>query len=139
MKDGIQFTHDWFYSSEGNLRPEVAERIHNLNTRSIASPKISPSRYELTPQHPFLSAKQHLINNTTKGINNSKIAPESKNYLKTNRGKYNGYQDELLDENAVMSNHGRYFRIPDNVGNTATHEMAHTSQTIGRADKGKMG
>lgn len=137
--EGMNFVKDWLYDPNGNLRKEVADRIHNLNPRSTTSPYITPSRYEINAQNPLVSTKNHLVQTTTKGVKNSLVTPGNKEFLKEYRGTFHGLNDWTPDETVVVASHSRYARKPVEVGQTSTHETAHAIQSLGRSRPGAEG
>ena len=133
FKEGLDFTKKWYYPDDITMRPEVKSRIIALEPNIE---NVDKSRYltGLYDGNPLFNVKNKLIKEGDEQF--SSLSKEAQQYIIENKGKIAGVN--MGDESITLRNHGVYYYPPEEIGNTAAHELAHSAQELGSLSfKGK--
>jgi hypothetical protein len=135
---GDDFVTQWVYDQNGQIRPEVVDRMYDLD----------PSRYDKwrfqvddnstlgNPDNIFHRAPTMLVNSREKYLENTpRLGHQWKEYIRENRSRIGGVNSSG-NTNITLRNHGFYHKTPKEIAQTAVHETGHTFQQLGSRNNG---
>jgi len=125
--EGIDFTKDYFYGNDINLRPEIEQRIRNID------PFISDDNNFLktAENNPISKARNILLSTRTKDLEKTGLPLSTKEEILNNRGSARGYNNPETNESITFRNHGFYSLPPERAKHTGIHELTHSAQRLG--------
>jgi hypothetical protein len=129
--EGLQFSKDWYYGSNNNLRPEVREKISSILPQSLTKTTNLNIAHK---DNPIVNTPGHLVS-TRKGktvLKNTNKTNEKffKKHTQSIRGEAAGVH--YGDAHLTFKNHGFYARKPEDIMHTVIHEHGgHSGQKFG--------
>jgi hypothetical protein len=124
MQEGIDFVDNWYYKN-GQLRPEVENRIDNIY---LTEPNYGIGAKN---KNPLTLTENKLVSTRSSDLPFENISADSKEYLEANRGRVAGFNSGTTNESITLRNMGMY-RLPgEEIKKTVVHESGHSAQDIG--------
>ena len=123
MQGGVDFVDDWYYKN-GQLRPEVENRINNI----YSTENYGPGLYN---ENPLALAENKLASTRSSDLPFENISDSSKEYLEANRGGVMGFNSGTTNESITLRNMGLYKVPEEEIKKTVVHEAGHSAQDIG--------